>query len=163
MKSNNAIGRYTHERAEEMRNEAARLLNVRKRMFRHFKLFREDRQRQPANQAIEMSTLPGVLSNAQRFIGSRPYGLHEIQENIKDQHVVERLYREEYWPRLYKFNPLKCNYLGINRVYCKPRQYPVMTNLMRLADKDIPSYGLPPPKKLDDEEDSHALELKNFI
>jgi len=162
LKKSNAISQYPYERAEEMRNETNRLLGVRRRMFRHFKLFREDRKRQPAKQATEIANLEGVLENAQRFIGTRPYGIHEIRENVKGQHVVERLYKEEYWPRLYKFNPLKCNYLGINRTYCKPRQYPVMTNLLRLANKTIPAYGPPPPRKGKDKSDRQDLEITDL-
>jgi len=160
MKKSNAIGRFNHERAEEIRDEPLRLLNVRRRMFRHFKLFREDYLRQPQVQQAEITRLEGVLSNSKRFLGPRPYGLFEIKGNVQELQKEERLYKEEYWPRLYKFSPMKCQYLGINRTYCKARQAPVVSNLNRLANKDIPSYGLPPPRR-GNGDDKHALEISN--
>lgn len=159
MKKSNAIGRFTHEQAEEIRNEPIRMMNIRRKMFKHFKLFREDYLRQPQVQEEEINKLEGVLSNSKRFLGPRPYGTHEVKENLEELQKEERLYKEEYWPKLYKFNPLKCKYLGINRKYCKQKEYPVETNLNRLGHKEIPSYGAPPPKKWDAEEDKHALEF----
>lgn len=69
----------------------------------------------------------------------------------------ERLYKEEYWPELHVFNPIKCRYLGINRLYCKTRTYPVAVNLARLADKFIPTYGPPPPRKTEEERELELM------
>ncbi len=83
MKLSNAIGRFTHEEAEKLRNEPKRMLHLRRRMFKHFKLFREDYTRQPTIQDIEMGTLHQTLSNAQRFLGPTSYGVFEVKQNVK--------------------------------------------------------------------------------
>ncbi|XP_035707045.1 calcium/calmodulin-dependent protein kinase [Folsomia candida] len=147
MKNSNAIGRFTHEHAEKLKNEPKRMLLLKRRMFKHFKLFREDYTRQPTIQGGEVLEIHKTLGNAQRFLGPTSYGVFEVKENVMEQHKAERLYKEEYWPVLYAFNPIKCKYLGINRLYCKPRTFPVQVNLERLADKNIVSYGLPPPRR----------------
>jgi hypothetical protein len=91
MKVSNAIGRFTHEEAEKRQSEPKRLLALRRRMFKHFKLFREDYMRQPAIQQQEFATIHTTLSTAQRFLGTRPFGLHEVKQNLTDLHKVTYL------------------------------------------------------------------------
>lgn len=74
--------------AENVVNAQMHMLKLRRRMFKNFKLFREDYLRQPALQEEELARAPKILENATRFLGPRPYGITELRENILEQHKV---------------------------------------------------------------------------
>lgn len=148
MKRQNAIGRFTHEKATAILNEKARMLKIRKQLFKRFRLFRADKSRQPNYQKQEMKRAPGMLDAAENIIGRKPYPPNQLDYNFATMHNYELLHTNEYWPSLFQFNPIKCKHLGIRRNYCDVRQDPndMLGNLIKLQDKRVKQYPVPPKR-----------------
>lgn len=146
MKRQNAIGRFTHEKAKAILNEKARMLKIRKQLFKRFRLFRADLNRQPNYQQTEKSKADGMLTAATELIGHKPFSTNQLEYNFETLHDYEKLHKNEYWPSLFQFNPIKCKHLGIRRNYCEIKQDPkdMVGNLLKLQDKKVKEYPLPP-------------------
>ncbi|ODM98540.1 Testis-specific serine/threonine-protein kinase 2 [Orchesella cincta] len=148
MKKANAIGRYTHEKAKAILNEKARMLKIRKQLFKRYRMFRTDMLRQPNYQVAEMRRAEGMLDTAEGLFGHKPFLQHELPYNFTTLHEYEKLHKNEYWPSLFQFNPIKCKHLGIRRLYCNinPDPKDMVGNLLKLQDKRVKQYPVPPHK-----------------
>lgn len=148
MKRQNAIGRFTHEKAKAILNEKARMLKIRKQLFKRFRLFRTDVSRQPNFQRAEMTQVRKMLDAAKDLIGHKPFSANQLSYNFDTLHDYEKLHKNEFWPSLFQFNPIKCKHLGIRRNYCQFRPDPqdMVGNLLKLQNKKIKQYQVPPNK-----------------